>query len=257
MPIRFLILILFFLFPSICHSDITTGLVGWWKFNETSGNAVDSSSSGFTGTPVGTVAGKNCQSNYCRSFNGTSDYINIGAAHFNFTKLTPFSGTAWIKTSSSSAQTVISNWQVTVNPGYQFGMTDITAHKLNFALLAANGGAARLDREGSTTVDNGLWNHIAFTYDGSATAAGIKLYVNGVEETESTSSNNDPGTLVDVETDIGRRNRTTSAEYFNGLIDDVRLYNRALTASDIAQLYNQGFYGNKTTNALINNAVLN
>lgn len=255
--VKFLIFIFLIITPSISKADITNGLVGWWKFNETSGNAIDSSGSGFTGTPTGTIPAKNCQSNYCRSFNGTSDFINVGGSHFSFTKTTPFSGTAWIKTSSSSAQTVISNWQVTVQPGWQFGMGDITAHKLNFALLAAGGGASRRDREGSTTVDNGNWNLIAFTYDGSNTAAGIKLYVNGVEETELTSSDNDPGTLSDVETDIGKRNRVGSAEFFNGFIDDARLYNRALTASDITQLYNQGFYGNLIKNAVLNNAVIN
>ena len=63
--------------PYQAHADINTGLVGWWKFNESSGNAIDSSGQGRTGTPTGTTIVSGCKRGGCRRFDGVTDRVSI------------------------------------------------------------------------------------------------------------------------------------------------------------------------------------
>src|SRR5690606_11762249 len=73
----------------------------------------------------------------------------------------------------------------------------------------------------------GEWKHVCLTYDGST----AKVYVNGTEEASQVLAWN----LVIDDFFIGKQ-VNNGAEYWNGLIDDVRLYNRALTAAEVAAL---------------------
>ena len=87
------------------------------------------------------------------------------------------------------------------------------------------------------------WSHVCWTQDGS----GPKIYFNGVSQTLT-----DQATPHDLttwfsylssinESDIGRFNRVSGdGDYFNGSLDDVRIYNRALSATEINQLYTVG-----------------
>lgn len=91
----------------------------------------------------------------------------------------------------------------------------------------------------------GIWTHVAATYD-AATGA-MKFYVNGVE-LGSPFNSAPPNTLIrtnDHELSIGSR-QSGSAAYdlnFSGLIDEVEIYNRALTAEEIAAIFNAGSAG--------------
>ena len=76
-----------------------------------------------------------------------------------------------------------------------------------------------------------VWHHLAYTYDGTTHI----LYIDGVEQATSTSVGQ-TGTVTSVQ--IGAA--SNYSEYFNGRIDEVRIYNTALTAAQISALYNQG-----------------
>jgi hypothetical protein len=93
---------------------------------------------------------------------------------------------------------------------------------------------------GSTPIADNTWTFIAATYDGSKSAAGVKLYVNGIAEqtfiyqdylsTEYMSNT--------IAAQIGARE---GANYpFDGSIDEVMLFNTTLTPADIINLYQQG-----------------
>src|SRR5207253_2828346 len=76
-----------------------TGLVGWWKFNESGGNAADSTGHGNTGTLNGDAAyttGQN--STNAITPDGTGDYVEVAnESNFDFERTDPFSWSAWIK----------------------------------------------------------------------------------------------------------------------------------------------------------------
>jgi hypothetical protein len=83
---------------------------------------------------------------------------------------------------------------------------------------------------------------VAFTYDGSAGANGITLYVDGKLESMTTLSfgGSGPFALGHNTFEIGKRSYVSSPTPFSGSIDDVRIYNRALSAQEVLQLYNAG-----------------
>ena len=84
---------------------------------------------------------------------------------------------------------------------------------------------------GSTTLSANTWYHITGIYDG----ADIKVYVNGVEDgTHNVGSIT--GTANNENLQIG--GRSDSTDMFDGFIDDVRIYNRALSADEIQKIYN-------------------
>jgi len=85
----------------------------------------------------------------------------------------------------------------------------------------------------TTSVNNGEWHHILAIYDG----ADIKMYVNGVlEDTNSNPIGNLP--INDGNIRIGADYKTIPENFFNGTIDEVRIYNRALSPTEVRDLYN-------------------
>ena len=81
-----------------------------------------------------------------------------------------------------------------------------------------------------STISVGQWYHVAATIDSSYN---MKLYVNGVQQTATANS----GSMYNSGTYIAMSDSSAGAP-FNGTIDDVRIYNRALSASEIWRLYN-------------------
>lgn len=78
------------------------------------------------------------------------------------------------------------------------------------------------------------WHHVFVTYDGSATAGGVKIFVNG-EHIESNPTHNTLSKTIrtDAPFTIGRR---TNGSHFNGQVDDVRVYDRLLSDSEVAKV---------------------
>ncbi len=215
------------------------GLVLALGFNEASGTTVnDSSPSPKNGTIRGAVraAGKSGFGNALR-FDGVDDWVTI--ADTTASKLDLTNGMtleAWVN------PTTMSGWETILMK--ERGITG--EGLLSYALYAHDGaplaggqarpsGYVRVNPVASTTdtavrgtaaLTLNTWTHIAVTYDG----ANLRFYVNGVlrgtvARTGNIASNN--GAIR-----IGGNNSSLQ-EFFRGLIDDVRIYNRALTAAQI------------------------
>jgi hypothetical protein len=85
-----------------------------------------------------------------------------------------------------------------------------------------------------TDVPSRQWNHLTVTYDGSHSAAGIHLYLNGVHQPLTIDRDSLSGTITNDEPlRIGRREASAS---YKGMIDDIRIYDRALNATDAERL---------------------
>jgi hypothetical protein len=103
--------------------------------------------------------------------------------------------------------------------------------RMEFACSGVSGGADPLYGNviGSIAVDDGLWHHLAGVYDGSA----VYLYVDGIlDNTENASgamNNSSYGVYIGA-------NEEASERDWNGLIDDVRIYNRGLSHGEILDL---------------------
>ena len=244
----------------------TSGLVGYWTFDgkdtvwtsSTAATTLDKSGSGNTGTltnmsrAASPTEGKLGQA---LTFNGSnSSYISVGTG-LAFSKTTPFSGSAWINTTNGINRTIVSNYTYATSPGWVFELGVATsANKPYFLIINANAMNGRVVY-GSTNLNDGRWHHVAFTYSGANDASGILLYVDGSAETLTTLINTDPGTLVDTGIKIGQF--APNLNFFDGKMDDVRIYNRALSAGEVAGLYTMGTATvNASTNALNTNGLV-
>lgn len=183
------------------------------KLNETTGNiASDSSTSGNSGTWVGTstwVLGK--QGN-AASLNGTS-FIDLTDKSYGSTD---FTEALWIKPNCSDC------WLIGNGEGSDFRLL---GGKLFMQFYIP--GTGYVSRTGLKTITKNEWSHVAVVKAGNS----LVFYVNGVvDSTYSVPANTEFGFSA-----IGSK---PSAGVFNGLIDEVNIYKKALTVSEIGTLAN-------------------
>ena len=204
------------------------GLVAAYNFNEGSGTTVtDASGNGITGNIFGATWTTGGRNGNALSFNGSSSYVDLGnPALLQITGSMTWS--AWVEAAANPAddgQIVAksddaSGWQLKTSP-------DTGPHTFGVRVAGATNAFARCY---STTVRSlNVWYHVAGVYDASART--LDIYVNGVPD-NGTSSGTIPASQINsaVNVNIGRR---SGGYYFNGVIDDVRIYNRALSQAEI------------------------
>jgi hypothetical protein len=197
-----------------------TGLVAYYRFDEGSGaTALDASGRANNGTIVGASWTATGKYGSALSFNGSSSIVNVADAS-SLDLTTGMTLEAWVNPSASSGyRTVV--------------MKDIPG-ELSYALYGSDGSRPNAwGRVGSTStgvlgtgaVPLNVWTHLAVTYNGSS----LVLYVNGSQAATKALS----GSLVTSNSPLHIGGNAVWGEYFAGLIDDVRVYNRALSASEI------------------------
>ena len=184
--------------------DLTTSIVSYWKLDESSGNAVDSvGSTTLTNSNVTYATGK---INNGAVFNSTSDTL-IGTSISN-----PLSFSFWYNVTQGNSVTYLAN----ASPD-----NTIQSKSSRFTWQIYDGTSSR---DFTTTVKTATWTHVVFVYNGT----GYLLYENGtyIETVTSNQISFDK---------IGR-----SGSNINGTIDEVGIWNRALTSGEVTELYNSG-----------------
>jgi hypothetical protein len=205
----------------------TGGLVGWWKLDEGSGEtAVDSSGNGLDSSIVGDPNWVKGTAGGALWLDGEGDYIDVGtdAALDISGQITV---AAWIKVESFEAE-----WQNIISKGdksyrlQKFRDQDTLEFACTGVVVP---GTQWSNIRGSVSVNDGQWHHVAGTYDGSR----MCLYVDGKVDVSSSCKG-----VIDVTEKslyIGENSEEPN-RFWNGLIDDVRIYNCALSQSDIESL---------------------
>lgn len=202
------------------------GLVAYYPFN---GNANDESGNGNDGTALGgavLTSDRFANADAAYSFDGTSGYIQIpDSPDFDFNQ--PITLTAWIYLNDNTKGGIVGQW----GPGGESG---------DAFTLGVKDGKARFTvpipglYELSSVSDLGLeeWLFVSVVYDGTT----LKLFVNGTPDSSGDIMVDQVDSTQPVT--IGFE-RILSGEpaYFNGTIDDVRIYRIALSDGEILQLY--------------------
>ena len=230
------------------------GLVGYWPFDEGAGTTVeDFSGNGNTGTLSTTgsnlpqwVTGK---FGSALSFDGSTNYVDLGTgSQYNFADTT-FSVSAWFKTTSASYQIMLSNDEST-NGGWGLEMS------------ASSTGCVGFDIKGSTGVDvdepcasgaynDGNWHQVvAVVTTNTTTSSGntISIYVDGTLQTTQAAT---AGTYLPPSSPHSYIGQRAAGNNFSGDIEGVQIYNYALTATEIAALYIDGAGTANTSSALL------
>lgn len=208
-------------------NGLLTGLVAYWSLDETSGNRADATGNGHTATPVNTpgyATGK--VSNAVDLERDSAQYLSIAddaALQFGTGS---FSISLWIKPETTSA-------------GYAAQLTPISKVDTAFEIMMYINrvyvylGGASNGLNGSASLSAGNWYHLCLVRNGSA----CRMYINGALDSSATNSANVSGAGNAIE--IGRRPGTGTTEY-DGLVDEVGIWNAALTDDQRALLYNAG-----------------
>lgn len=229
--------------------SLTSGLVGWYTFDGkdiTNGRINDVSGNGNNGvvsnisTSTFYTSGKIGQA---VNFDGSDDYIKPGVFSGGQSVLTV---SFWIKSRvSTNPGTPVSKgrFAAATTGSWDFQRSGAGLWSMN----VANASAAAVTANGPSGHNNTNWQFVTGVYDGST----ITLYVNAVAGTP-VAQTGAVQTAASYPVCIGAVNGDSSGQCdqsrFNGIIDDIRIYNRALTASEVLQLYNQGG-GNKQNTA--------
>ncbi len=195
------------------------GLVAGYTFDAGTGTtATDSSGNNNTGALNGATwtTGKY---GGALNFNGSNTVQIPSAPSLNLT--TGMTLAAWIKPSTSQT-----GWRTIMQK--QADAYFLNASKGTGTLLPAGGGTIGSGGpivSGTTTSPVNAWTHIALTYDGTT----MRLYVNGTQVSSTAAT----GTIQTTTNPLWIGGNSPYGEYFQGAIDEARVYNRALTAAEI------------------------
>ena len=218
------------------------GLVAAYSFDEGTGStAADLSGQGNAGAVSGATWTTQGRFGGALTFDGANDYVDVGnAAALQLSGSMTVSG--WIHSSAfPSDDAVIVSKRASGQLGMQLDTTvDQGPRTIGFKLTNASGG--NMFRYGATTLQLNTWYHVAGVYD--AVAQVLNVYLNGqldngvlvgtITPTQQTSTMN---------VHVGQRPGISGTFNFAGRIDDVRIHNRALSASEISAIMSTGLGG--------------
>jgi prepilin-type N-terminal cleavage/methylation domain-containing protein len=213
------------------RSSLMGNRVSEWKFDEVSGSAATDT----VGTNNGTLAsapgrrlGSDCVSGGCLLFDGIDDYVDCGNGdNLNVADAITIEG--WVKWPSATIKEIFVKMD---NANASPGSYEFYQNNSSVAFRTLKGGIMH-SLGSSTTISPNTWAHIVATWDGVTK----KIFINGVQDA-STQAETAPIDLTTGKFVIGAY---ANGNYsFDGYIDEVRIYNSALTASAVREDYIAG-----------------
>lgn len=210
------------------HSLLAADAVGIWNFNDRT--AKDSSGNENHGTIHGAVFVDDTPSGegWALQFDGVNDYVDVGNdASLDITDAITIE--AWVNPAEGTGQQAIIGTG-DIRNAYSLYVRHAPGQDIGFWFN--DNGTNKFQMAG--TLNYGTWHHIVGTWNGTT----LKLYLDGEIITSTHSEQTFTRNFQRVK--IGYISNIANPKYFNGLIDEVRIYERALTASEIQKRYAEG-----------------
>ncbi|MEI6462258.1 MAG: DUF2341 domain-containing protein [bacterium] len=205
------------------------GEVAHWRLDETSGtNVADSSGNNLSGTSVGAAVTTGHYNN-ARTF-GYDNYVDVTYPNLKFGNRNSFTISAWAYKTSYDVgrnQTVFVQ-QTTQYNGFNFGITTDGSDNI----CAATGNAYVMGYYACSPISLNTWTFVTMTYNNGA----IILYVDGSQTATATYTGGDVESPDWVAT-IGNDYYSTTSRYWDGKVDEVRVYDRVLSPTEVAFLH--------------------
>lgn len=246
------------IFPMHVHAD-NTGLVGYWSFNDgTSTKATDFSGNGNTGTlqtfanpPTATSGWKSGKLGNALNFDGSTDFVDTGAGDNSALDVpAAITVSAWIKPTSATCAgfcDIVGNYNAAGDTA-QYELSIINSR----IIFAWDGGAGSVKFDATPVISSNEWLHVVAVR--SSAGCTVQIYFNGAAVQTNQQYCNGGGapptsgfgnTVIGTCCENGAFNQD-----FPGIIDEVRIYNRALGAAEVAKLYQSGAVLKKPANNL-------
>lgn len=214
---------------SICQSS--TCAAAKWSLNEPSSNVIDSVN-GIVGTDYNTISVPGISGN-ARQFNGTTGYISVANSPFTDFGNSNFTISAFVQTTTIGQRNMIEKRLVGTigNPGFAI-------------VISPNGGflASIQDDVNKVTsmspdlsmkkINDGMWHHIAIVVDRINNR--LYRYIDGIEVSYTMDISSVTGSINTTQPlEFGRYYGKGISTYFNGTLDEIKIWNRTLSASEI------------------------
>ena len=216
-------------------------VISWWDFNgsgedKATGNNNLSINGGIT-FPAGKLE-------LCASFNGSTGVFyaadNSNLSFGNGTVDSPFSFTTWLSPHTTPAA---NDFFMAKRDATFFEYQAVVTSARKIAVILGSGGGATnyIFKTGNTVLTLDAWYQVTVTYSGGG-YAGLKIYINGVEETYT---NNSVGTYVAMSNTsatlgIGAYSGLVSTNFFDGRLDEMAFISKELSQEEVLELYNNG-----------------
>jgi len=223
------------------YDSLANGLVAHYTFDGasvTSTTVADDSGNGNTGTIAGDTIPTLGRIGQGMSFDGSGDYVNTQTFGNLGNGINNSTFSAWLKTTQTTTGGIVGTvnggtsmiYELNINRGLGGGdVYDTTGYHQVF--IRDNVGATRIGYINNPNLIDGDWHYIAWVISG-ATISDYTLYVDGVSQTITFTDSGATNNLINFGYPlfIGTYNLrgTPDTHYFNGSMDDVRIYNRAL-----------------------------
>jgi hypothetical protein len=230
---------------------LKTGLISVWDFEETSGTNVVDTHSNNDLTNVGATINQTGKLSQCYSYDGSDDYVYFNAASTNLQPVSYHSISAWVKrlgnsTGGAASTGVIMSkyWSTTNVRIYLFDITNsdwpTNPNRLRWAYWDSSNTMGASYYDPNSDIWTNEWMHIVATRSTTT----MKIYVNGNNVATETDQGNgsmqqSTGTVRDTIGCVSRSSFTPDL-FFNGLIDQVAVWNITLSQEQVNALYNSG-----------------
>jgi hypothetical protein len=235
---------------------VPSGLISYWPedTSTTSGstsNDIIGANNG-TNTAITSTTGEIAQAYV---FNGTTSKVTVPtASNINFTGTTPFSVALWVNAGafvSNGFQSIIGNINSAGLTGWEISLpttaTPPPATNTVYQVVLGNTFPTNIVQVTSPvgSAVAGVAQHFVLTYTGNQNASGMIVYINGSPVTLSIVNNNlTLSTVSPANITLGNSSRAAPNPYL-GWLDDVRIYNRVLSAGEVTSIYNAGLAGKR------------
>ena len=226
-------IVLFMIMANPAIADLSDGLVAYYPFN---GSANDESGYSDDGIVYGATLtiDRFGNSDSAYSFDGLDDYIDAGDSTSSlFDSWDSFTLAAWVKPSESSTYECIVGRHDDRKPTFNYGL--FIGTKYTVAIVADQAYVDSISAISTTILEDNTWYHAVGVYDDK----NMKLYVNGIVEGGAVfpvGGEGDPLAHLYIG-NTGFWAHYPDNRYFDGVIDDVRIYDRALSDSEVYDLY--------------------
>lgn len=218
-------------------STLLDGLVSYWKLDESSGDAIDSAGSN-NGTVVGATQGTSGKIGTAYSFDG-NDEINYGSdpVGLEFGAGEDFSISIWFKTSNTSFQFMLGKGgDSTISTQKGYGLA-ITGGGSVYGFI--HDGSRQIFTALGTGYNNNNWHQYTALFDRNGN---LTRYVDGVELGSEDISSVSGSLSSDKNLYVGRYENAVSGKFI-GAIDDVKIWGRLLTSSEVQEDFDNGLNG--------------
>lgn len=216
---------------SIVHSGLVNGTTYYYRVSAEGLGGESALSNELFGTPnVGAFGNA-----FSTQFNGIDEYAQVPVGDdFSFVRVDEFSVSYWIKANNLGDFSILGNLDNSNSlKGWSTYLT--VSGNLGFTLEANS----LITAETNNTIFSSTWYHVCFVKEPDADVSSLKIYLNSIDQSLSTTGGTLAGQMSSNAPLVLAR-RSDATRYYDGLIDEPAIYNKALSQSEVSEIYNSG-----------------